>query len=74
MCVLGKALKQGFENICCMLVENESRLNDLDKASGDGDTGTTLRIGGAGESHLQSHHTTTLYTTPCCNGHFVHLY
>ena len=52
LCVLGKVLKQCFENICQLLVENESRLNDLDKASGDGDTGTTLRIGGTGKPCL----------------------
>ena len=48
---LGKVLRRCFEDICKLLVANESRLNDLDKASGDGDTGTTLRNGATGEHH-----------------------
>ena len=48
----GRFLRQCFENISKLLVNNESRLNDLDKASGDGDTGTTLRNGATGEHCL----------------------
>lgn len=48
----GSFLRQCFENICKLLVNNESRLNDLDKASGDGDTGTTLRNGATGQHCL----------------------
>ena len=56
----GKLLRKCFEDICKLLVENESRLNDLDKGSGDGDTGTTLRNGAAGEHDLLTQHHASL--------------
>jgi len=44
-------LKACTEQICKSLVDNEALLNELDRGSGDGDCGSTLKSGAQGESH-----------------------
>lgn len=41
----GLTLFNSLKTICTSLVENEEKLNDLDRAAGDGDTGTTVARG-----------------------------
>ena len=36
--------------VCECLASNEERLNDLDRGSGDGDCGTTLKAGSTGKA------------------------
>jgi len=36
-------LRRCLEGVAYSLISNESQLNELDSACGDGDTGTTLR-------------------------------
>ena len=43
--VVGKFLRECLREVCTYLTKNESVLNDLDRASGDGDCGTTLKNG-----------------------------
>ena len=50
-CGLGGVLKACTEQICKLLVDNEALLNELDRGSGDGDCGSTLKSGAQGESH-----------------------
>ena len=52
---LGRVLKACTEQICKSLVANEALLNELDRGSGDGDCGSTLKSGAQGESHIQQH-------------------
>ena len=44
-------LKACTEQICKSLMANEALLNELDRGSGDGDCGSTLKSGAHGESH-----------------------
>ena len=44
-------LKACAEQICKLLVDNEALLNELDRGSGDGDCGSTLKSGAQGELH-----------------------
>lgn len=37
--------------VCDALISEEAKLNELDRGSGDGDCGTTLRAGATGELH-----------------------
>ena len=38
--------------VCEALIRNEETLNDLDRGSGDGDTGSTMTAGATGENEL----------------------
>ena len=48
---LGGVLKACTEQISKSLMTNEALLNELDRGSGDGDCGGTLKSGTQGESH-----------------------
>ena len=50
--VLGRALKSCTEEVCKSLLDNEALLNELDRGSGDGDCGSTLKSGAQGGSHV----------------------
>lgn len=57
---IGIPLYHCVKKACTTLIDNESKLNELDRAGGDGDTGTTLARGAKGlflklsdENHLQ---------------------
>lgn len=45
---VGVTLFNCLKAVCSSLVENEDNLNDLDRAAGDGDTGTTIARGANG--------------------------
>jgi dihydroxyacetone kinase len=42
---IGRAMRSCVAAVCECLTSNEERLNDLDRGSGDGDCGTTLKAG-----------------------------
>lgn len=46
---LGNVLKKCVVGVCEALIGQEERLNELDRGSGDGDCGTTLKAGAMGE-------------------------
>lgn len=52
--VLGKLLKTCTEEVCNTLLANEALLNELDRGSGDGDCGSTLKSGAQGGSHVNT--------------------
>lgn len=57
----GKLLLDALEGICKTLLENEQRLNELDRAAGDGDCGSTLSRGAkAIREHLGTKESTLL--------------
>ena len=43
--VLGIPIYRCTKEACTALIDNENKLNELDRAGGDGDTGTTLGTG-----------------------------
>ena len=45
-------MKTCTEEICKSLLANEALLNELDRGSGDGDCGSTLKSGAQGGSHV----------------------
>jgi len=45
-------LKVCTEDVCKSLLANEALLNELDRGSGDGDCGSTLKSGAQGGSHV----------------------
>lgn len=49
---IGIPLYHCVKKACTTLIDNESKLNELDRAGGDGDTGTTLARGAKGNQLL----------------------
>lgn len=49
----GKVMRSCVSEVCDCLIRNEERLNDLDRGSGDGDCGTTLKAGSSGKLREQ---------------------
>ena len=45
---LGVHLQKCVTKVCEALINNEEKLNELDRGSGDGDCGTTLKAGAIG--------------------------
>lgn len=50
----GKVMRSCVSEVCDCLISNEEKLNDLDRGSGDGDCGTTLKAGSSGKSYSES--------------------
>lgn len=46
----GKVMRLCLSEVCDCLISSEERLNELDRGSGDGDCGTTLKAGCSGKS------------------------
>ena len=49
----GQKMRDCFVNVCKSLSDAEDELNELDRGSGDGDCGSTLRAGAKGKYELQ---------------------
>ena len=47
--IIGKIFKKCVHGLCTELLEKEEELNDLDRGSGDGDCGTTFKLGAEGQ-------------------------
>ena len=54
MVYVGGILKKCVVGVCEALVCEEEKLNELDRGSGDGDCGTTLKAGALGTQHLHT--------------------
>lgn len=46
----GKMMRLCVAEVCEALMDNEERLNELDRGSGDGDCGSTMKAGCTGET------------------------
>ena len=49
----GLCLQSCVGGVCSALIAKEEQLNELDRGSGDGDCGSTLKAGVAGIYHMQ---------------------
>lgn len=52
--LIGEMLKKCVACVCESLIAEEAKLNELDRGSGDGDCGTTLKAGALGMTNQLS--------------------
>ena len=52
MILSGQIFKRCVVRLCNELIKKEEELNELDRRSGDGDCGSTLRLGAEGRHGL----------------------
>ena len=63
---VGALLKRCVVGVCEALIREEEKLNELDRGSGDGDCGTTLKAGALGEGsrEMDYHLAIHVYNSP----------
>ena len=64
-CTAGILLRKCVAGVCSALIAKEEELNELDRGSGDGDCGSTLKAGVTGEKEPPTQSKLVLYTDHC---------